>query len=160
MKYPVVIALLVLFSIQTQTLSAAEKTVAGKTVIDKTLILDFMQAFNSVYQPEMTETDIDRYFAFMTPDVEDHHVSYNVVISGIEGREKSRRGLLNKGKNSISYTHNIEHITLGTAMAVVVFNEDAKYIKNGKEKHFIGRTITILEFNEQGKIAIMRRYQD
>jgi len=127
---------------------------------NKPLIADFMLAMNAVYQSQMTNKDIDHYFAFMSADIVDHHVSYNVVQSGKEGRDKARAGLLKKREGSISSMLKIESITTGTATAVVVFNEDAHYYKKGKKKHFIGRTILVLEFNEQGKIAVMRRYQD
>ncbi len=105
-----------------------------------------MQAMNTVYQSQMTHN-----FAFMSADIVDHHVSYNVIQSGEEGRKKARVGLLNKGDASISYKLKIESIAVGTATAVVVFSEDAHYYKQGKEKHFVGRTILVLEFNKQGK---------
>jgi len=93
------------------------------------LILNFMQAFEAVYQPNMTENELDKYFDFMTTDLIDYHMAYNVMKSGLEGINKSREGLLKKAKNSIHYKLNVESIIIGTSTAVVVYLEDAKYVK-------------------------------
>ncbi len=121
-------------------------------------ITDFMQTYNDVYQPEMTIDDVDRLFSFTSDDMEDHHISYNVSFSGKEGRAKSTAGLLAKGENSITYQLTTESIILGRDSAVISFVEDAKYYKNGKEKHYVGRWILVLEINDAGKVSMMRRY--
>lgn len=162
--YLIVPSILILLSVHIQPCfaiaSSSHSNVKEINKPNKALIVNFMQAMHDVYQPEMTNTDVDNLYAFMSDDFEDHHVSYNVVQSGKEGKQRARAGLLKKGKNSIAYKNQIENITLGSDTAVVTYTEDAKYIKNGKKKHFLGRTILVLEFDKKGKISVMRRYMD
>jgi len=140
--------------------SIAPQKSAHNEPINKELIVNFMTKFEMIYQPDMNESDLDNYFNFMTDDVVDHHVAYNVIRSGLAGRNKARKGLLKKAKNSIQYELEIESISIGTSTAVVVYIEHAKYIKDKKIKNFKGRTIQVLEFDDSNKIKVMRRYQD
>jgi ketosteroid isomerase-like protein len=117
----------------------------------------FMNAMQQVYQPQATSKDLDDLFAFMTDDVTDYHAAYGVTMVG---KEKKRKGLQQKAIDSINYELSVESIIMGTDTAIIEFKEDAKYIKNGKPKLFLGRTIMVLEFNEDGLIKHMRRYLD
>jgi ketosteroid isomerase-like protein len=117
----------------------------------------FMKAMQQVYQPQATSKNIDDLFAFMTDDITDYHAAYGVTMVG---KEKKRKGLQQKAIDSISYELTVENIIMGTDTAIIEFKEDANYIKNGKPKHFLGRTIMVFEFNEQGLIKHMRRYLD
>jgi hypothetical protein len=60
----------------------------------------------------------------------------------------------------VSVVEAIENIIIGTDTAIVVVNEDSKYYKNDKLKHYKGRTIFVLEFNQQDLIMKMSRYMD
>ncbi|MDA8020544.1 MAG: nuclear transport factor 2 family protein [Thermoanaerobaculia bacterium] len=123
----------------------------------KELALDFVAAFEAVRQPDVEARDFENYFAFMADDVVDHHVAYGVMVSG---KEKPRENLKRKLPNNISFDIEIEDMIVGTSTAVVVLNEDSEYKKDGKYKHFVGRTILVLEFNEERLIQEMRRYLD
>ena len=50
--------------------------------------------------------------------------------------------------------------TLITILAPLSILAAYEYYKNGKLKHFKGRNILVLEFNEQDLITQMRRYLD
>jgi len=145
---------------QQQTQQQTPQKLSSGTLPTKALVLNFMNAFEAIYQPEMTKDTLDKYYNFMTSDVIDYHMAYNVVRKGAEGIKRSRKGLLNKAKSSIHYKLEVESIIIGSSTAVVVYREDARYIKNEKIKDFKGRTIQILEFDEHAKIKLMRRYQD
>ena len=118
---------------------------------------NYMIAMQQVYQPNASAKDIDALFAFMADDITDYHAAYGVTL---KGTEKKRKGLQQKALDSISYKLTVESIIMGTETAIIEYKEDAKYIKNGKPKHFLGRTIMVLEFNQQGLIKHMRRYLD
>lgn len=117
----------------------------------------FISASEQTRQPDMKNEDLDAYLAFMADDVVDYHAVYGRTFSG---KEHFRKGIVKKAASMISMVETIESIVLGSSTAVVVVNEDSKYHKNGAVKHFKGRTILVLEFNEQGLISQMRRYLD
>ena len=117
----------------------------------------YVTAYEVVKQPKATKEDLEDYFSYMTDSITDYHAAYGVTI---EGKEKKRQGILNKGKDMISYSMKTENIILGTDTAIAVVNEDSKYYKDGKLKHFKGRTILVLEYDDKGLIHHMRRYLD
>ncbi len=133
----------------------------GLANTDKKIVERFMSAMQQAYQPQKSPQAItkqlDAYFAFMAEDITDYHAAYGVTI---KGTEKSRNGLQQKALDSISYELTIKTIIIGTDTAIIEFKEDAKYIKNGKPKHFLGRNIMLLEFNDDGLIQHIRRYLD
>lgn len=121
------------------------------------LITKFISASEKARQKNATQQDIDHFLAFLSDDMTDHHIPYNVSFTG---KQHLRDGFKRKAKTMISVKERIEDIVLGTSTAVVVVNEDSKYYKRDKLKHYLGRTILVLEFNEQGLISSMRRYID
>jgi ketosteroid isomerase-like protein len=121
------------------------------------LVNAFISASEKTRQPDMKKEDLEGYLAFMSDDVVDYHAAYGRTFSG---KEHFRKGIVKKSAAMISMVETIESIVLGSNTAVVVVNEDSKYHKNGAIKHFKGRTILVLEFNEQGLISQMRRYLD
>ena len=60
----------------------------------------------------------------------------------------------------VSVKEVIDSIVLGTNTAVVVVNENSKYYKNDRLKDYKGRTILLLEFDQDDLITHMRRYMD
>jgi ketosteroid isomerase-like protein len=123
----------------------------------KSLVQAFVSAYEDVKQPEIKKEDLEHYFSYMSDDITDYHAAYGVTI---KGKERKRKGILKKAQDMISFSMDIESIAIGSETAVVVVNEDSKYYKDGKLKHFKGRTIVVLEFNEKGLIQHMRRYLD
>ena len=121
------------------------------------LIQKFVGAYESARKPMTTAKEIDNYLSFMSDNITDYHAAYGVTI---KGKEKPRIGMLKKAQERTAFNIKVEDIILGSSTAVLVLTEDSKYTKNGKMKHFKGRTIFILEFNENGLIHHMRRYQD
>ncbi|GAC21795.1 nuclear transport factor 2 family protein [Paraglaciecola arctica] len=121
------------------------------------LVKAFISASEKTRQPDMKKVDLESYLAFMSDEVIDYHAAYGRTFTG---KEHFRKGIVKKAASMISMSENIESIVLGSDTAVVVVNEDSKYHKNGAIKHFKGRTILVLEFNEQGLISQMRRYLD
>ncbi|GLX78529.1 hypothetical protein tinsulaeT_18690 [Thalassotalea insulae] len=121
------------------------------------LIKAFISASENARQPNSNEEAIAKYLAFFTDDFTDHHPTYGVSFTG---KDKLRNGIISKGTSMVSVVETIDNIIIGTDTAVVVVNEDSKYYKNKKLKHYKGRTILVLEFNEQGLITQMRRYMD
>ncbi len=128
-----------------------------KAEINKAKVEGFFSTMAALYQPEMSENDLENYFAYIADDLTDYHAAYGVTMSGVV---KPREAYTQRKPNNISYKLDIESLVLGTNTAVAVIKENAIYIKQGKEKHFIGRTIYVLEFNSEGLIHHMRRYLD
>lgn len=73
---------------------------------------------------------------------------------------KPIENLVRKLPNNISFSVEVEDLIVGTSTAVVVLNGESEYKKEGEYKRFAGRTIIVLEFDEQGLIKEMRRYLD
>jgi hypothetical protein len=121
------------------------------------LIQSFVSAYVAVKQPKINNEDLEHYFSFMEDNITDYHAAYKVTI---KGKDKKRQGIIKKASNMVSFSMEIESIILGSQSAVFVVNEDSKYYKDEKLKHFKGRTIMVLEFNEKGLIKHMRRYLD
>ncbi|WP_286235666.1 nuclear transport factor 2 family protein [Thalassotalea sediminis] len=121
------------------------------------LIKAFISASEKARQPDFKAKDLEYYLSFFTDDFTDHHIAYGVSFTG---KDNLRKGIIGKSASMVSVVETIEDIVLGTDTAVVVVNEDSKYYKNGKLKHFKGRNILVLEFNDQGLITQMRRYLD
>ena len=121
------------------------------------LVKSFIAAYEAAHQPKATDKDLDHYFSFMSDDIVDEHVAYRVIS---KGKDKPRKNLKAYALRTVSWTETIESIILGSETAVVAVITDSKYYKNDKLKHFVGRTLWVLEFNEQGLINYIRRYQD
>lgn len=121
------------------------------------LIKAFISASEEARQPDSKEEALENYLAFFTDDFTDHHAAYEVSFTG---KDKLKKGLVTKRDSMVSLAETIEDIVLGTRTAVVVVNEDSTYYKNDELKHFKGRNIIVLEFNDQGLITQMRRYLD
>ena len=121
------------------------------------LIERLITASEKARQPDMQIHDVETYLAFLSEDLIDYHAAFNRTFSG---KAHLRKGIVNKAASMVSISENIESIILGTDTAIVVVNEDSKYYKKGELKYFKGRTILVLEFNQQGLISQMRRYLD
>jgi hypothetical protein len=121
------------------------------------LIKSFISASVKARQPDMKSEDLEYYLTFFTDDFTDHHIAYGVSFTG---KDSLRKGIIRNSASMVSVVETIEDIVLGTDTAVVVVKEDSKYYKNGKLKHFKGRNILVLEFDDQGLITQMRRYLD
>lgn len=121
------------------------------------LVKAFILASEKTRQPDMEKEDLERYLAFMSDEVIDYHAAYGRSFTG---KDHFRKGIVKKVASMVSMAKNIEGIVLGTHTAVVIVEEDSKYYKNGVLKHFKGRTILVLEFNNQDLISQMRRYLD
>jgi TPP-dependent indolepyruvate ferredoxin oxidoreductase alpha subunit len=149
MKKNIIINILVLLSLSL--------TFSVKAAPSIKLIKAFISASENARQPDSKKKALEEYLAFFTDDFTDHHIAYGVLF---KGKDKLRKGIVSSGTSMVSVVETIEDIVLGTDTAVVVVNEDSKYYKKGKLKHFKGRNILVLEFNEQGLITQMRRYLD
>lgn len=123
----------------------------------KQRVKDFMAAFESARKPEMTAAELEHYFSFMADDVTDFHAAYGVTI---DGKDRPRTGMVTKARQRTSFSIDIEQIVMGSSTAVVTFDEDTEYYKDGQLKHFQGRTILLLEFNDDDQIQHIRRYLD
>lgn len=121
------------------------------------LVKAFIYASEKTRQLDMKMEDLEGYLAFMSDEVIDYHTAYGRSFTG---KDHFQKGIVKKVASMVSTAKNIESIVLGTHTAVVLVEEDSKYYKNGVLKHFKGRTILILEFNDQGLISQMRRYLD
>ena len=132
-------------------------TLSVKAAPTEGLIKAFISASEDARQHDAKEEALAKYLSFFTDDFTNNHPSYGVSFTG---KEHFRKGLINKGSSMVSVVESIENIIIGTDTAKVVVNEDSKYYKNNKLKHYKGRTIFVLEFNEQGLIVKMSRYMD
>ncbi|WP_440056957.1 nuclear transport factor 2 family protein (plasmid) [Pseudoalteromonas sp. T1lg65] len=145
----------VIFS--TLLLLAALLSNSSKAMPTSEQIHAFVAASEQARSPTGDKAAVEKYLAYFTPDYTDHHIAYDVSFTGLE---QLRKGIENKRSTMVSLSETVEDIILGTNTAVVVVNEDSKYYKKDKLKHFKGRTILVLEFNDQGLISQMRRYLD
>jgi hypothetical protein len=132
-------------------------TFAVKAEPSSDLIKSFILASEKARQPNAKPENVEHYLAFFTDDFIDHHIAYRVSFTG---KDVLRKGIIRKSASMVSIVETIEDIILGNDTAVVAVLEDSKYYKNDKLKHFKGRNILVLEFNEQDLITQMRRYQD
>lgn len=132
-------------------------TFAVKAEPSSDLIKSFILASEKARQPDAKSKELEYYLDFFTDDFTDHHIAYGVSFTGIDNL---RKGIVRNSALMVSVVETIEDIVIGTNTAVVVVNEDSKYYKNGKLKHFNGRNILVLEFNDKGLITQMRRYLD
>lgn len=123
----------------------------------KALIESFILASEQARQKQASTEAINRYLAFFRDDFTDHHPKYGVSFTGTDNLKK---GIINKGKSMVSVKEVIDNIVLGSNTAVVVVNENSKYYKNDRLKHYKGRTILLLEFDQDDLITHMRRYMD
>ena len=118
---------------------------------------EFLEAQTAVYK-NGSSNNIEKFVAFMTEDVKDFHVAYDREFSG---KDFFRKNMPNKAKALISYEKQISQVILGTNVAVVIYHEQSKEKKrDGRIKSYDGRTLMVIEFNDDGLITQMRRYQD
>jgi len=125
--------------------------------ITENKIKSFILAQEAMYQPKMTSDDIERYLSYMTEDFTDHHAAYNVTM---KGKESDRKNMPEMVKSIVNYKFEIEDIIIGRGTAIVSYFE---IFKENKGKNLVSknlRTIMVLEFNEDGLINHIRRYQD
>lgn len=123
----------------------------------RALIEAFISASEQARQKQASTEAINHYLSFFKADFTDHHPTYGVSFTG---KENLKNGIINKGASMVSVEEVISDIVLGTDTAVVVVNENSKYYKNERLKHFKGRTILVLEFDQDDLITNMRRYMD
>lgn len=117
----------------------------------------FVTASEQARQPDATQDEVEAYLAFMADDLVDHHIAY---ARSFHGKAHLRGGIKQKAMSMVSISQSIESIVLGSSTAIVVVTEDSEYYKDEKLKRFQGRTILVLEFDEDGLISQMRRYLD
>jgi|GEM_PF-3313462 len=123
----------------------------------KEWVQSFVTAYVAVKQPKMNQTDLENYFSYLADDLTDFHAAYGVTI---KGKERKRQGMIKKAQDMVAFRMTIEDMIIGSQTAVVVVIEDSEYYKGEQLKQFRGRTILLLEFNDEGLISHMRRYLD
>lgn len=118
---------------------------------------DFLEAQTTVYQ-DGSEEDLDKFINYMADDIKDIHIAYGREFSG---KEHFRKNMPIKAKALISYEKQISQIMLGTNVAIAIYHEQTKEKKrNGRISQYDGRSIIVIEFNDDDLITQMRRYQD
>ena len=117
----------------------------------------FIQASETARQPKATESDVDAFLDYFAEDFTDHHVAYGVSF---EGKQHMKDGIMSYAKRMVSLSETVEDVILGSHTAVISVLADSKYYKDEQLKHFKGRNLLVLEFDEQGKISSLRRYLD
>ena len=125
--------------------------------VDASRVHDFIRAKDVASQPQKSLEDVEAYLAFMTEDISDVHVAYSVTR---EGKDTIRRGLVESTRVKFHSSFQIESMSLGSDVAVVEYTEASQYVKDDELVDFSGRTIIVLEFNDEGLISQMRRYLD
>ncbi len=148
MKHVQILAALTFLSVMTLPVSAKPT---------EALVRSFISASEQARQKQASTEAINHYLSFFKADFTDHHPTYGVLF---KGTENLKNGIISKGASMVSVEEVISDIVLGTDTAVVVVNEDSKYYKNERLKHFKGRTILVLEFDQDDLITNMRRYID
>lgn len=123
-------------------------------------VQSFVASMKKIYQPDMKEADLDWHFAHLSPELEDHHVAYDVVLAGADGIVRSRAGLKDKARSTISYEMTVEDVMLGSNTVVIAFREFHHFRRSGQTQRFQGRTILVVEFDEMGRGKVTRRYLD
>lgn len=123
----------------------------------KAFIYSFVEASEQARQPDMDTEDLAEFLAFLSDDLVDYHDAYGRTFSG---KDHLRNGIPRKAQSMKSLSFSVEDIVLGSQTAVFVLNEVSEYQKDGELKRFAGRTIMVLEFDDDGLIKHMRRYLD
>jgi len=130
-------------------------SVRSEVAIDN--VYDFLSAQAAVYK-EGSSASVERFVAFLAEDVKDFHVAYGREFSG---KEHFRENMPRKAQALIEYERKISQVNVGTNVAIAIFHERSKERKqDGVVKDYDGRTIVVLDFNDEGLITQIRRYQD
>ena len=116
-----------------------------------------MAAHTALYQPGQTSQDIERFLSFMADDISDYHAAYGVTL---KGKDVYRKSVPDKIKTAVSYAFEIGSLIIGKQTAVVAFKEHSVDKSGDKAVAYEGRTLLVIEFNQQGKIGHLRRYMD
>lgn len=125
--------------------------------VDAQTVQDFALAQAAIYN-DPSSANVERFVAFMTEDIKDVHVAYGREFTG---KDHFRRNMPNKAKALLSYERQILQVLVGSNVAVVVYREQSKEKKSdGEIRDYSGRTIMVLDVNDDGLITQMRRYQD
>ena len=118
---------------------------------------DFLAAQTAVYQDGTSES-LERFISFLSDDIKDIHVAYGREFVG---KDHFRKNMPNKARALLSYVRQVTQVTLGTEVAIVVFQEQSSEKRpDGAIRDYSGRTIMVLEFNKDGLITEIKRYQD
>lgn len=149
MKPIVTFILSLLFCVSYNTLAHAEFTTRTA--------YDFMAAQTNVYKTGTPE-NVEQFVAYLSDDIKDVHVAYNREFSG---KDHFRENMPRKSKALISYEKQVSQIILGTNVAIIIYNEQTQENKrDGRVSNYKGRTIMVLDFDDNGLITQMKRYQD
>ena len=117
----------------------------------------FLSAQAAVYREGSSES-VEKFVAYMTNDVRDIHVTYGREFTG---KDHFRKNMPEKAKALLSYDRQISQISMGTNVAVLIFHEQSRERKrDGEIRDYNGRTIMVIDFNDEGLITTLRRYQD
>ena len=122
------------------------------------LTQEFIEAKNGRQQPNSTKEDVEHFLSFLTDDIKDQHVNFNVEINS---KDELRSGMLAKLNDKIFFSNiDILEIMVGRNVTFVKFKEHAKGQPSHMDKPFEYTAINImaLEFNELGKIKRIRRH--
>ncbi len=118
---------------------------------------DFLQAQAAIYS-DASEENVERFVAFMSDDITDVHFAYGREFSG---KDHFRKNMPQKAAALLSYDCRISQIMMGTNVAVVAYHERTQEKKaDGAIRNYSGRTIMVIEFNDDGLVTQLRRYQD
>jgi len=118
---------------------------------------EFLAAQAEVYKKGNAES-VERFVSFLADDVQDIHVAYGREFTG---KEHFRKNMPNKAKALISYEREVMQVVMGTQVAIVIYREETSEKKaDGRINDYRGRTIAVLDFNDEGLITTIRRYQD
>lgn len=124
---------------------------------DAKTVSEFLLTQAEVYASGSSES-VERFVAFMSDDIKDYHFAYGREFSG---KDFYRENMPKKAKALISYDREILQILMGTNVAVATFYETTEENKpNGSVNRYSGRTLMVIEFNNEGLITHLRRYQD
>ncbi|MFK7955044.1 MAG: hypothetical protein AB8B96_03030 [Lysobacterales bacterium] len=117
----------------------------------------FLDAQTQVYNNGSADS-VEHFVAFMADDIKDYHFAYGREFSG---KDFYRKNMPVKAEALMSYERKISQVTVGTGVAIATFFEVTKERKrDGKISDYQGRTIMVIEFNAEGLITQLRRYQD
>ncbi|NQV72709.1 hypothetical protein HQ496_06275 [bacterium] len=118
---------------------------------------NFLDAQTEVYRTGSPES-VERFVSYMSEDVKDFHVAFGREFSG---KDFFRENMPRKSEVLISYEKRIGQITMGTNVAIAIYHEKSSEKKaDGIIKDYEGRTIMVIDFDDQGLITAIRRYQD
>lgn len=117
----------------------------------------FVEASERARQPDMTDQDLEAFLAYLSDELVDFHAAYGRTFNG---KDHLRNGIPRKAEAMKSLSFAVEDVVLGRQTAVFVLHETSEYLRDGELKQFTGRTIMLLEFDNDGLISHMRRYLD